>query len=85
MREGAHWSARPLDPCPQTTTGRPPGGAAPGGATTTPDTATSRPSKSREWYKIAQARLSGSTDGPAIGTARMSAPGGPGGSGPGTA
>ena len=27
----------------QTTTGRPPGGAAPGGATTTPDTATSRP------------------------------------------
>jgi hypothetical protein len=83
--EGAHRSARPTDPCPHTTTGRPSGGAAPGGTTTTPETATSRPSKSREWYRTAQARASGSTGTPAIGVARMSAPGGPGGSGSGTA
>ena len=70
--EGAQLSARPPPPCAQVTTGRPPCGAGPVGATTTPETAMSWPSTAREWYRIFHARAPA---GAAIGVDRMIVPG----------
>lgn len=78
--DGAHWSARPVVPCAHVSTVRPSFGAAPVGATTTPDTAMSRPSTEREWYSTFHALAPA---GAAIGTVRMIVPGAFFGSGDG--
>src|SRR3954454_4850926 len=70
--DGAHWSASPVVPCAHATTVRPAFGAAPVGATTTPDTAMSRPSTAREWYRTLHALAPA---GAATGSLRMSVPG----------
>ena len=67
---------------PSSSPARPPGGAGPVGATTSPDSATSRPSSAREWYRMRHARAPA---GAPIGSARISVPGAAAGSGDGGA
>ena len=70
--EGAQMSARPAVPCAHVTTTRPARGAFAVGATTTPETAMSRPSTAREWYRIFHPRA---PSGAAMGVDRMIVPG----------
>jgi hypothetical protein len=44
----------PVVPCAQAKTGQPPDGGSPLGASTIPETAISRWSRLREWYRIRQ-------------------------------
>ena len=66
-------SARPVAPCAHETTTRPPRGAVPVGATTTPETAMSLPPTVREWYRIFHAR--DPVGASAMGVDRMMVPG----------